>query len=73
MDKQLNLNVFNFINKTFLTNDINFKDLNDFPNKATKFKFFEMQYPYFSSISHDRLAFSTDYGIFTANLANLFK
>lgn len=71
MDKMLNLKVFNFKSRSFLANNIYFRDIQDFPQAAKDYQFFEMEYPYFASINDHFLSFTTDYGLFSLDI-NIF-
>lgn len=67
MDEAGVLNIFDYENKKFICTDYEIQKLDHFPSSLKGLNFFDMEYPYFSSIDSDHYSFSTDYGIFTIN------
>lgn len=71
IDKKLKINIYDFDKNGFVCNDIVFYDLED--SAEIKYRFFEMEYPYFSSISNDMFIFTIDFGVIVVDINKQFR
>ena len=71
IDKKLKINIYDFNKNGFICNDIVFYDLED--TNSIKYRFFEMEYPYFSSISDNMFIFTIDFGVIVIDINKQFK
>ena len=62
IDKEGYVNIFNFADMSFFFNEINLMQIRDLPKDLSGTRLFEMDYPYFSTLSPRYFAFTCDFG-----------
>jgi hypothetical protein len=62
VDKEGYINIFNFTDISFYHNEINLMQVKSLPKDLTGARLFEMDYPYFSTLSDRYLVFTCDFG-----------
>ena len=67
IDKDLNLNIFDYDSMLFLHNMINIFQIKEIPREIVNLRLFEMEYPYFSVLNSTHFAFTSDFGIVSIN------
>lgn len=67
IDKGLCVNIMDHETSAFLCNDLHLHDFQDVPADLAALKLFEMEFPYFSALSHAFYAFTTDFGTVLVN------